>query len=118
MWSGFSSVATLEFVFGDSTCAYLGLDATGLWTAGVAEATRVAVPCTHNGWPSPEAPPSSVYVFSTALKGDFTLADADLTIAGTFWKFGSDVSASDLDADGLDDLIVGETDWVPNFDSG
>ncbi len=112
----FTPMAQLAYSLVDSTCKFFGLDATGLWTAGVAQATRVAVPCTHNGWPSPEAPPSFVYVFSTARTGDFTLADADLTIAGTFWKFGADVSASDLDADGLDDLVVGESDWVPDFD--
>jgi len=112
----FTPSSQLSYAIGDSSCSYLGYDATGLWTAGVAQATRVAVPCTNSGWPSPEAPPSFVYVFSTARTGDFTLADADLTIAGTFWKFGADVSASDLDADGLDDLVVGESDWVPDFD--
>ncbi len=113
--NAFAPTAQLGFELGDSTCMYVGLDATALWTAGDPQATRVAIPCTNSGWPSPEAPPSYVYVFSTDRIGDFTLADADLTIAGSYWQLGSEVTASDLDADGVDDLIVGEQDWVADI---
>jgi len=76
----------------------------------------VAVPCVSEGWPSPEAPPSFVYVFSAGLAGEFGMEDASLTISGDYWQFGSDVRASDLDDDGIDDLVVGEPDWMPNVD--
>lgn len=106
--------ATLHFQYGDSTCDLFGRDATALGTQGDAGASRVAVSCLSTGWPSPEAPPSYVYVFPAGLTGEFGLDDATLTISGSFWELGADVRARDVDDDGVDDLLIGESDWMPS----
>lgn len=105
----FESLATVTFNPGESSCTFVGTDAVGLSSA---DGMRLAISCTSNGWPNPDAPPSYVYVFNQGLSGSAGIADASLTVAGTYWQFGADVNAADLTGDGVDDLVVGSPDWV------